>query len=774
MSVPDQNFAACDSTSPFDTFHVPLDHNMSGPVGMSLADLPQSVESAVVVTHELPQEPVHAPAVSGDQDPAASVAHDDAVVSDAVANTVADYEVTETSCDAAESEAVPKDAVVEVVGYSGSGGMTETDTPVNSDIEQSENHADIMRQGTAKPQKKSQTVAKDESAPDVEAAASEPKSGFRQLPLAEDVQRAIELSGYQTPTEIQTQIIPHVLAERDVLAQSQTGTGKTAAFALPILSNLQAGQRKPQVLVLAPTRELAMQVARSFETYGSFVDGFDVAAVYGGAGYEAQLRQLKRGVPIVVGTPGRVIDHIKRGSLDLSSLRCLVLDEADEMLNMGFLEDVKFVLEQTPDSRQVALFSATMPDPIRKIAQQYLNDPVRITVKQKTMTAEAIRQRAVIVQHRHKPEVLSRILEVEETDGVIVFTKTREATVTVAEHLTEAGFSAVALNGDMPQAVRERTIAQLKSGRLDVLVATDVAARGLDVSRVSHVINYDIPQDTESYVHRIGRTGRAGRSGEAVILLSNSQRYKLKQIERLTKQPIEVVPPPSVKQINEVRVQKFKDQITEVVSAEDTALLQNILAEYAAETGMSLEVIAAALAFMNQKGRSFFAEELTGQRDRKNRTDRTDRDERDGRRERDRGERSGGRREDRGARPQRRAGRVEAGMDRYRIEVGRDDGVKPGNIVGAIANEAGIEGQYIGPINIYDAYSTIDLPEGMPRDVYQTLQKVRVTGKQLRLRRATEQDNHGVQGKTRGGRPPRPGFQKRHSGKSKPNRKRRA
>lgn len=601
-----------------------------------------------------------------------------------------------------------------------------------------------------------------------EAVAPAP-SGFRTLDLREEVQQAIEEAGYNTPTEIQAQIIPHVLDGRDVLAQSQTGTGKTAAFALPILSRISISAKKPQVLVLAPTRELAMQVADSFSTYGRCLPKCRVAAIYGGQGYDSQLRQLKRGVPIVVGTPGRVIDHIKRGTLDLSEIECLVLDEADEMLNMGFLEDVQFVLEQTPSRRQVALFSATLPEPIRSIAQQYLNDPVRITIKRKTMTAEAIRQRAVIVPHRDKPDALSRFLEVEETDGVIVFTKTREATVTVAEHLTREGFSAVALNGDMPQNVRERTIDQLKNGRLDILVATDVAARGLDVSRVSHVFNFDVPQDTESYIHRIGRTGRAGRNGEAIILLSSSQRYKLRQIERLTKQPIEVVQPPDADDINASRVARFKQQITDTIAGQDLSLFTQILTECAEETGQSMESIAAAVAELSQKGRPFFVQD----RPRRSRRDRfEDRGDGDGRERGNRRERSGGRspRGDQKPRGARRSGRLEAGMDRYRIEVGHDDGVKPGNIVGAVANEAGIDGEYIGPINIYDSYSTIDLPEGMPPEVHDTLQDVQVAGKQLRLRKASESDNHGRnsfrKNPRKGGKPS--GSGRRFGGKRKP------
>ncbi len=553
------------------------------------------------------------------------------------------------------------------------------------------------------------------------------------------MQQAVQASGYETPTAIQAEIIPHMLEGRDVLAQSQTGTGKTAAFALPILSRIKVDQRKPQVLVLAPTRELAIQVAESFSTYASSISGFNIAAIYGGTDYQPQLRQLRRGAQVVVGTPGRVIDHIKRGTLDLSGIECLVLDEADEMLNMGFLEDVQFVLERTPAERQVALFSATLPAPIRSIAQNYLNDPARITIKKKTMTADSIRQRALFVAPRDKVDVLTRILEAEESDGVIVFTKTREATVTVADQLKRHGLSAVALNGDMPQKVRERTISQLKSGQLDILVATDVAARGLDVTRVSHVFNYDLPQDTESYIHRVGRTGRAGRKGEAIIFLTNGQRHRLRLIERTTKQPIEVVQPPTADDINAMRIMRFKQRITDMTAGDDLTVFKQLITEYAEESGKPMEMIAAALAQIGQDGRPF----LMKDRPRRNEPFRDQRnDERGGR---DRFERNGsGKFADRPRRNERSGGRQSGppqnGMDRYRIEVGRDDGVKPGNIVGAVANEGGIDGEHIGPINIHDSYSTIDLPEGMPRDVFQTLQQTRVAGKQLQLSRATAEN----------------------------------
>ena len=416
------------------------------------------------------------------------------------------------------------------------------------------------------------------------------KIRFADLPLNERVIAGVNQAGYEFPTPVQAQIIPYMAEGRDVLAQSQTGSGKTAAFALPILSKVRSnGKGKaPQALVLAPTRELAMQVAEAFKRYAAAMPKFFVAAIYGGQDYEIQLRQLRRGVQVVVGTPGRVIDHVKRGSLDLSEVKCMILDEADEMLNMGFLDDVQFILDQTPSDRQTALFSATMPGPIRDISREYLDDPAKITIKKKRLTADSIRQRALFVNNRDKVQLLSRILEAEETDGVIVFTKTKESTLTVAEQLNRHGFSAIALNGDMPQKVRERAIEQLKSGRLNILVATDVAARGLDVQRISHVINFDLPHDGESYVHRVGRTGRAGRKGEAILFLTNAQRRRLGAIERLTKQKIEVVDPPTADQINSFRVSQFKQQITDMIGDQDLTMFKQLIAQYVEETGLSL------------------------------------------------------------------------------------------------------------------------------------------------------------------------------------------
>ncbi len=564
---------------------------------------------------------------------------------------------------------------------------------------------------------------------------------FRDLPLSDDVQMAVQMAGYLSPTQVQAEIIPHVLDGRDVLAQSQTGTGKTAAFALPILSRLDMHTgANPQVLVLAPTRELATQVAESFKTYGACNPKLRIAAIYGGADYEPQLRALRKGVHVVVGTPGRVLDHIKRGTLSLESIRCLVLDEADEMLNMGFLEDVEFVLTNTPADKQIALFSATMPSQIRRIADQYLKDPATVTIGRKGLTAESIEQRCVFVNEGDKPEMLARMLEAEETDGVIVFTKTKDSTIAVAERLCALGLSAAALNGDLPQARRQRTVDQLKSGHLNILVATDVAARGLDVQRISHVFNYDLPHDSESYVHRIGRTGRAGRSGVAVIFLTFRQRGKLRLIERATSQSITVVEPPRTRDINLKRIERFKAQVIQSLGSQDLGVYKKMVEEVAAETQQPLEMVAAAIAKLVRGDRPLLVSDLPKSASfDAPRGERSDRGPRDGREMR--GERSFGRGDDRresgpGA-GRKTSGPPRPGMQRYQIEVGRVDGVRPSNIVGAIANEAGISGSDIGSIDIRGTYSTIDLPDGMPKDVYQLLQKTWVSGKQLRIKLAS-------------------------------------
>jgi ATP-dependent RNA helicase DeaD len=557
---------------------------------------------------------------------------------------------------------------------------------------------------------------------------------FDDFPLTNEVQQAVQKTGYENPTPVQAEIIPHMLDGRDVLAQSQTGTGKTAAFALPILSRIDTRQRAPQVLVLTPTRELAIQVAKSFSTYGVCLPGFSVAAIYGGQDYEPQLKQLRRGVNVVVGTPGRVIDHIKRGTLDLGNIKCLVLDEADEMLNMGFLEDVQFVLEETPDTRQTALFSATIPEPIRDIAKRYLKDPVKVTIKRKTMTADSIRQRAVFVSPRDKIDVLTRFLEVEETDGVLVFTRTKDSTSMVAEKLVRAGLAAFALNGDMAQKSRERTIERLKAGQIDIVVATDVAARGLDVTRVSHVFNFDLPEGSDSYIHRVGRTGRAGRAGEAIIFLTNSQRSKLRYIERATRQPIEIVQPPTADQINAMRIKKFKTRITKTIDKRDLSQFVDMIRQHAEQSGQPMEMIAAAVAHIGQNGRPFL------------KNDRPAEKYRDG----DRGSRE---RNTRGSKRDRHLGPPEEGMCRYRISVGHRDGVRPGNIVGAVANEAGIDGEFIGPIKIHESYSTIDLPADMPHDVCEKLRNAWVAGRQMQLAVASDEDRQSTRPKRNNGRP---------------------
>ncbi|MCW4453359.1 DEAD/DEAH box helicase [Flavobacterium sp. MXW15] len=574
---------------------------------------------------------------------------------------------------------------------------------------------------------------------------------FADLGLSEAVMKAVAAVGYETPSPIQAATIPALLAGRDVLGTAQTGTGKTAAFALPILSNIDLAPTKPQALVLAPTRELAIQVAEAFQTYSVATPGFRVLPVYGGQPYGQQLASLKRGVHVVVGTPGRVIDHLDRGTLDLSELKTLVLDEADEMLRMGFIDDVEAVLKKLPEQRQVALFSATMPPAIRRIAQTYLRDPAEVTIAAKTTTSANIRQRYWWVSGLHKLDALTRILEVEPFDAMIVFARTKAATEELAEKLQARGLAAAAINGDMQQAQRERTIQQLKDAKLDILVATDVAARGLDVERISHVLNYDIPYDTESYVHRIGRTGRAGRSGEAILFVTPREKGMLRAIERATRQPIEEMQLPTVDAVNDHRVSKFMDRISETLEGGEIDFYRDLLQRYEGENNVPAIDIAAALAKLLQGDTPFLlSPPVRGPRE-----ERAPRGERPGAGERparfeprfERGpRREEGERAPRAARgeaefearPRREIaprGEPEFGMETYRIEVGHVHGVKPANIVGAIANEAGLESRYIGRIDIHDDYSVLDLPAEMPSDLLQHLKKVWVSGQQLQMRR---------------------------------------
>ncbi len=562
-----------------------------------------------------------------------------------------------------------------------------------------------------------------------------PLPSFRDLALIEPLLKALDDVGYETPSPIQAQVIPFMLQGKDVLGQAQTGTGKTAAFALPILSRIDLKQKDPQVLVLAPTRELAIQVAEAFQRYAAHLKGFHVLPIYGGQDYSTQLRQLKRGAHVVVGTPGRVMDHMRKGTLNLKSLSVLVLDEADEMLRMGFIDDVEWILDQLPEQRQIALFSATMPSVIRKIAQQYLHEPEQITIKVTTASAENIRQRFWVVSGVHKLDALTRILEAETFDGMIIFVRTKTATVELAEKLEARGYSASAINGDMSQALRERSIAHLKSGKLDILIATDVAARGLDVDRVTHVVNYDIPYDTESYVHRIGRTGRAGRTGDAILFIAPRERKLLGNIEKATKQKIEEMGLPSTEVINNKRISRFKQNITDTLAAEELSFFSQLIEQYQQEHNVSALEIAAALAKLVQGEVPLLMQppkKVKESREESPRRDRDDRPSRDRGERSDRGDRGDSRGGDRERKPKRSFG-SDIEMETFRIEVGHAHGVKPGNIVGAIANETGIDGDHIARIKISDDYSTVELPAGMPKELLQELRKIRVAGQLLNI-----------------------------------------
>ncbi|MEM7401282.1 MAG: DEAD/DEAH box helicase [Pseudomonadota bacterium] len=545
---------------------------------------------------------------------------------------------------------------------------------------------------------------------------------FKEFALHKSLLKSLDEIGYETPSPIQSQTIPLLLAGKDLVGQAQTGTGKTAAFALPILSNLDLKQKTPQVLVLTPTRELAIQVAEAFKKYATHIKNFHVLPIYGGQDYRGQIRALQRGVHVTVGTPGRVMDHMRRGTLKLDKLKTLVLDEADEMLRMGFIEDVEWVLEQIPSKKQIALFSATMPTQIRRIAKRYLIDPVEITVKVKTTTADTIRQRFWPVSGVHKLDALTRILEAETFDGILVFVRTKTATTELADKLAARGNACAALNGDIAQKSRERTIQQLKNGKIDILVATDVAARGLDVDRISHVINYDIPYDTEAYVHRIGRTGRAGRKGDAILFVTPREKRLLSAIEKATKQKIEMMELPSTELINDKRIANFKQRITDTLANDDLSLFNNLIEQYQIEHNIPVNEIAAALAQLAQGETPLLIKK-------KHNPINTEDWEQQGKTTNNKKPRKSTKDKNK----QRSHEPIEKGMQRFRIEVGKKHNVKPRNIVGAIANEAGLESKHMGKINIYDNYSTIDLPEGMPKDIFNTLKKTWVAGQQLKI-----------------------------------------
>jgi len=658
---------------------------------------------------------------------------------------------------------------------------------------------------------------------------------FADLGLPDALLRALADVGYELPSPIQTATIPPLLEGRDLIGQAQTGTGKTAAFALPILARIDsAQQKKPQALVLAPTRELAIQVSEAFQRYAVHLPNFHVLPIYGGQGYEPQLSALRRGVQVVVGTPGRVIDHLERGTLDLSALKSLVLDEADEMLRMGFIDDVETVLKKVPEQRQVVLFSATMPSQIKRIAQTYLRNPVEIAIKSNTTTAPNIRQRYWSVSGVNKLDALTRILEAEPFEAMLVFARTKLGTDELAGKLAARGLSAAAINGDVQQAQRERLIQRLKDGQLDILVATDVAARGLDVERISHVLNYDIPTDTESYVHRIGRTGRAGRKGEAILFVAPRETGMLRAIERATRQPIERMELPSVETVNDQRIGKFLGRITDALGSADLGLFRSLVERYETEHNVPAIEIAAALAKMAQGDapllldvpaeRPRAAYDKSSHREAPRAHDKATRPREAGHdaprkfhESRERGEPVASR-EKPGAshepykpregvverpesfasegprkRPPNQFGAVvntsersfdgtatgkpsrkperrskdtpEPGMETFRIELGLAHGVQPGNIVGAIANEADIESRYIGRIDIRDAYSLVDLPVGMSKPLLEHLKRVRIAGQPMRIQRAGPNDIAGV-GESRTSFPPRPHPSKPHGDKA--------
>ena len=583
-----------------------------------------------------------------------------------------------------------------------------------------------------------------EKAPEQEEPAKreEPENGFEKLDLPDAVVEAVKRVGFEQPSPIQAQTIPLLMQGRDVVGLAQTGTGKTAAFALPVLSQIDPDKRYPQALVLAPTRELALQVSDSFQSFADHLGGVHILPIYGGQAYGIQLSGLRRGAQVIVGTPGRVIDHLEKGSLDISNLEFLVLDEADEMLNMGFQEDVERILEDTPETKQVALFSATMPNAIRRISRDYLNNPEEVTVKSETRTNTNITQRYLFTAHRNKLDAITRILEVTEFEAMIVFVRTKNETEEIAEKLRARGFSAAAINGDIAQQQRERTVDQLRDGRLDILVATDVAARGLDVERISHVLNYDIPNDTESYVHRIGRTGRAGRTGEAILFVTPRERRMLRSIERVTNATIEEMDLPTVDEVNESRKAKFMDSITESLEATDIQVFKTMVREYSAANNVPMDDIAAALATQALAGDEFLMKEPPrDKRDRRDRFDRDDRRDRGGRgRDRfdrdDRGDRRGGRRFD-----------DSGNFDTYRLDVGKRQHVRPGAIVGALANEGGLNSKDFGRITIGGDFTLVELPKNLDQSVLDRLEDTRISGQLINIQR-----DHGAPPRDRGGR----------------------
>lgn len=632
--------------------------------------------------------------------------------------------------------------------------------------------------------------------------SSETTPSFAELDLPAPVLKALARLGYETPSPIQAECIPLLLDGQDIIGQAQTGTGKTAAFALPLLSKVDLSVNSPQVLVLAPTRELAIQVAEAFQSYASEIKGFHVLPIYGGQSYDIQLRQLKRGVHVIVGTPGRVMDHLNRKTLKLDKLQALVLDEADEMLRMGFIDDVEWILDKTPEQRQIALFSATMPQAIQRVATKYLKNPQLVKIKSKTQTAITIKQSYLLVTGYNKLDAMTRILESTDFDAVLAFVRTKTATVELTEKLEARGYSCAALNGDIPQKLRERTIDQLKSGKIDIVVATDVAARGIDVARISHVINYDIPTDSESYVHRIGRTGRAGRHGEAILFVTPKERHLLRSIEKTAQHSIEPHVLPSTEDINIQRMDKFKKRIQETIDTQNLSACHDLIQSYTAENDVDPYTLAAALVKMVQgdeplllkdkpqsnrkekggqvwddgpKRENTRSQRTTSERPPRERAGNEERPVRERARSEDRPVRERAAREYpanrefsaasndvRTERPERELVAYakplkefpDVKMQRFRLDVGSQHDAKPGNIVGAIANEAEIDSCYIGAIDIYEDFTLVDLPGDMPVDTLTTLKKTRVSGRAINIKAYSPQKT---------GAPPKPGAKPKHS-----------
>lgn len=545
--------------------------------------------------------------------------------------------------------------------------------------------------------------------------------GFAGLGLAEPVYQAIKDLGFETPSKIQEKAIPVLLEGHDLIGQAQTGTGKTAAFALPILSRLDVSQKSVQALILTPTRELAIQISEACQSFAKHMHGFHILPIYGGASYETQIKSLKRGVHVVVGTPGRVMDLMRREKLILDDLKYLVLDEADEMLNMGFIDDIEWIMDECPPEKQIALFSATMPNDIKRVAKQYLIEPVEVRIAAKTATASTVRQRFWYVSGFHKIEALSRLLEVEPYDAVLIFVKTKNDAEDVSNRLCARGYAAESLHGDIPQKIREKIVDKLKNGQLDILVATDVAARGLDVDRITHVVNYDIPYDVESYVHRIGRTGRAGRTGDAILFVSPRDRKMLRIIEQVTKQKIEPMLMPTNEDINKHRIETFKNRILEGMETEGLEPYQELISEILSDDSVDPLELCASLAKMVNGNEPLFLDTNEEEPEQKEISD----DERG----------SGNRREKRptSAKAEMLRDFPEIEMKRYMVDVGRFHGVKPGQIVGAIANEGGLESKYIGHIDIYGNFSTVDLPE-IPNDIMSVLKNARICGRRLDIK----------------------------------------